>query len=456
MIKKLKKKFIIVALASVATLLIATLAIINVVNFALVTKDADRILDMLADRNGQFGPSFDGQFEATPDGQQASDPSEGQNGPQNGFSPFGPEGPMGGAGPMGPDSPDTRESVRFFTIAFDEDGQSRMIVYNMSAVTVEEAVSWASSLKSKNGGWTSTTYRFRTYVKDGETYVTVIDQSRELLPSFRVLWASIIGTVAGLLITFAVLLLLAERFVKPIAVSDVKQKKFIAQAARELKTPLTVLAIDKERLKDDSGESEITKSIDKQVDKLFDLTMRMNELVLLEDYDAEKQTVNISEIVDRTADTFKEQFVKRNITVNKSIKPDISYHGDSAMLEKMTYEIVENASHYSKSFFNVRLDDAGGRITLKLENDAEDLPPAGDLDTVFERFNKSEKSLGKGLGLPIVKAIVENHGGRAKAKSDGEKFIIKIELQKVHSSQFKVVRRVTRLQAFVGAPLGLL
>ena len=428
MIKKLKKKFIIVALASIATLLIVTLAIINVVNFALVTKDADKILDMLADRNGQFGPSFDGQFEAAPDGQPAPDPNDGQSGSQNGFSPFGPEGPMGGAGPMGPDSPETRESIRFFTIAFDEDDQNRIVVYNMSAVTVEEAVSWASSLKDKKGGWTSTTYRFRTYVKDGETYVTVIDQSRELLPSYRVLWASIIGTVAGLLVTFAVLMLLAERFVRPIAQSDIKQKKFIAQAARELKTPLTVLAIDKERLKDDSGESEITVSIDKQVDKLFDLTMRMNELVLFEDSDAEKQTVNLSDIANRVVDTFKEQFAKRNITVNKSIKPDISYHGDSAMLEKMMYEMLENSSHYSKSFFNITLDDTGGRITLRLENDAEDLPPAGDMDTVFERFYKSEASLGKGLGLSIVKAIVENHGGRAKAKSDGEKFIIKVEL----------------------------
>ena len=181
-------------------------------------------------------------------------------------------------------------------------------------------------------------------------------------------------------------------------------------------------------MKETYGENEVTRSIDKQVDALFDLTMRMNELVLFEEADAEKQSVNLSNIANRTVDSLEEQFAKRQITVNRSIKPDIVYFGDGAMLEKMMYEMVENSSHYSKSFFNIKLDDTSGRITLRLENDTDNIPPAGDLDTVFERFYKSENSLGKGLGLSIVKAIVDTHGGRAKAKSDGEKFIIKVEL----------------------------
>ena len=58
----------------------------------------------------------------------------------------------------------------------------------ISAVTEEEALSWARSLRGENKrGWTRGVYRYRVYKTNHITYVTVIDQSRELLPCFRIL-----------------------------------------------------------------------------------------------------------------------------------------------------------------------------------------------------------------------------------------------------------------------------
>ena len=197
MIKKLKIKFISVALVSVAVLLFVTLATINIVNFSMVAADADKILDMLVKDAGQFNfdlpdgtiPPWEqegngGQFGPPPTGDNSSEgdvdpqappegepqapqqaepqapqqaepqaPQEGQNPdsatgqPPEDFVPpegdrnfpFGP-GPWGMFGPMGPDSKDTQQSTRFFTIAFNDDGDSRVVNHSMSAVTEDEAV----------------------------------------------------------------------------------------------------------------------------------------------------------------------------------------------------------------------------------------------------------------------------------------------------------------------------
>ena len=447
MIKKLKIKFIAVAMASIAALLIVILATINIVNFTMVTEDADKLLDMMTNASGDFPVlPTSGGFPAPPEGEEGFQPpqgegfqppqGEGNDPPQGGDSGQSPDGggfqpPEGGffgpMGQLGPDSPDTQASSRFFTVAFDAEGQARVVVFNMSATDEAGAVEWATSLKNKKGGWTNTSYRFRTYEAGGETYVTVIDQGREILPTLHVFWASIIGSAAGLAVAFVVLLLLAGRFVSPIAKSDEKQKKFIAQAARELKTPLTVLAIDKERIKEDFGESDVTRSVDKQVDKMFDLANGLNELIIFEQADAELTQTDLSELTEKAFTAFTETFAKRNISLDKSIKEGVSYKGDRLMLEKMVYEIADNASTFAKTFVKVKLDEASGRITLRVENDADGLE-TGDLDTVFERFNKSDSSTGKGLGLSMVKAVVEAHKGRVRAYSRDGNFIIKVEL----------------------------
>ena len=103
-------------------------------------------------------------------------------------------------GPMGPESPEMNASMRYFTYAFDSDGNAEQIAYQISAVTEEEAESWAESLADEKMGWTRGTYRYRVYEHKDKTYVTVIDQGRELLPSFRILSICVCGEVLVLIL----------------------------------------------------------------------------------------------------------------------------------------------------------------------------------------------------------------------------------------------------------------
>ena len=159
--KQAKRKFIRTALFAVGVLLAALLTVINVTGFTMAGTDADRLLDRLTGGHGSFIP----------------DASAGTR--------FSPEGDR--FGPMGPTSPEMEKSLRFFTVAFDDAGNAETVAFELSAVSESDAVSWARSLLSGDRGWTKGTYRYRVYRFGDRTYVSVIDQGRELTPVYRIL-----------------------------------------------------------------------------------------------------------------------------------------------------------------------------------------------------------------------------------------------------------------------------
>ena len=402
MIKKFKIKFIVTALLSIALLLITILGIVNITNFALVSDDADRVLEMLIDNKGSFK-------EMTPPNDNQSVDGERR-------------------GPIGPNSPETQQSMRYFTYCFNYDDESQQLILKMTSFSKEEIIEWAQSLENKTGGWTREIYRYRTYSdENGYKYVTVIDQGRELLPSYRVLIISVIGVFLGLGVSFVILLFLANKFVEPLQISERQQKKFVADAARELKNPVTILALEEENLKETYGVSKSTQAIDKQIKKLNDLTISLNTLLVYESEELKKEVFNLSEMLNNACSEYKSLFKQKAIDLKFEIDPEIIFNGDSNMIYKMIEELLNNALFFSKTYTNLKLYQENSRIGLLIENDAEKIKD-GPLDTIFERFYRGDNSLGKGLGLTIVKEIVTLHKGRVIAYAKDNQFNIKIEL----------------------------
>ena len=405
MIKKLKIKFIVTAMVAISALLFLILATINIVNFSRVTADADRVIGLITQTENGFGEPL-----SAPSGQ------------------WQPEG----RGRMGPDAPDTQASIRYFTFAFDESGSVREVHFRMSAISRDDAALWAESLKNKTRGWTRSIYRYSVYRKNGETFVTVVDSGRELLPSYRVLWASIIGSVTGLIVSFLVILFLSGKFVKPLLDSDKRQKAFISDASREMKTPLTAIAVDKEVLKERFGENESTRSIDRQVDKLFGLTLKLNELLVYERGQVEKEKFDLSSEIRDAVGEFKEIAEKKGLSVESDLEDKVELSGDRSLISKALRESLDNAVKFGKTFVRCCLKKTDDRIIISFANDADGLPEnlrGGEYDRVFERFFKgAPNGEGKGLGLSIVKEIVLLHGGRVKATVKNDLFTLKVEL----------------------------
>lgn len=427
-VKKLRTKFILVATVSVFVLLVVILGSVNISNFALVTSDADQITQRIADSQGELNIT-EGETEPT----TVSVEGEGGGGQPG-------EGGQGG-NPGGPGSPETLASIRYFTYAFSttDSSTSKLIVNNMVMVEDTAAQEWSGNLLSGNEvGWTDIYFRYRRYAvtetadSSTWTYVTVIDESRELSPSYRVLWASLIGSGVGLVIAFLAIFFISKRVFKPLEESQRKQKRFISNASHELKTPLAIISANAEILEMEMGENESIDDIERQVKRMSETVKNLNALAKIDEIEApEFSSFNISDTAREIAMGFQDAFAKQNKEFVVNIQEDVYYKGNESMIRQLLQSILSNALKYSDSKAIFSLSSNNGRVSIEERNDCA-LIKDGPLDSVFERFYRSEEARassieGSGIGLSIAKEVVDLHKGRISARGENGNFIIKAD-----------------------------
>ena len=397
MIKKLRKKLTIFTILGVFSLLVVLLTVINVTNFVMVAEQADDIAQRIKKNDGEIPPANPGEA----------------------------------PGPMNPGSPENLASIRYCTYSEEQDD---FMYYNLQMDKKADFLKLAEKLSSSGAkkGWTNTVYRYRVYKKADVKYVILIDQSRELIPSYRILVVSIISALAGLGIITLLTLLVSRKLIKPIEDSDNQQRRFIADAAIALKTPVSVISIDNATLTNEHGEELANKSIRKQVDKLLDLAEDLNALTTASEVRTNKQEFNVSNVLKGVINQYHYAFSDNGKELSIDIQEDVLFIGDDGMFKKMFSEIIENSLKYSDNQTSITLKSENNRITIEFKNDAKGIPE-GSLDRVFERFYRLDykdhsQYDGSGVGLSIVKEIVERHGGRIIARGESDMFILKIEL----------------------------
>ena len=396
--KTARNQFLLTAMLALFVLLSVILAAINIADFAMAEIDADTVTQMIAQNEGNPPEQLPGEF-----------PEDFRR------------------GPMGPDSPELRDSVRYFTVAFYENGTAQVISYNINAVSREEAADWAKSLTAGTTGWTRTTYRYRVYQTGDKVCVTVIDQGRELISSFRTLKISIIGGTIGLAIAFVVLLYASRRIIKPIEDADRRQKKFMADAEKEFKVPLTVISANTELLEREHGSSEQTQSINRQVRKMTALVSRIGEMSVIPENGA-PAAVNLSDLIRQMTEVEKPVFEAAGIRLATEIESGVQVAGEEKVFRKILEEIIANAEDYSisKAKFVLRKDKE--RVILIESNDTS--LPDMDANHAFDRFTRLENAggvEGAGLGLSYVREWVQDYG-RIDAKVENGCFRIRITL----------------------------
>ncbi|MBQ1503688.1 MAG: HAMP domain-containing histidine kinase [Clostridia bacterium] len=394
---KVRRKLVVSAMAALLILLTALLAVINVINFALVAEDADRIKETIAEGGGEFRDMM-----------------------KNGEGPV----PGGRAGPMGPDSPETPFTARFFTVRFDKNGKAETVAHNISAFTEDEAKEIAGKLVGeKRTGWVMTTYRFRVYKKGGETYVTVIDQGRELTPSYRILVVSVVGEAVVLILALAFLSAFSRKLIRPLEEADRKQKKFIGEAEAAIKVPLTVIGADVEIIERTSGPTDRTASIRRQVGRMTEITKKLRTMSLIE---GERELFDLSAAVKRAALSSADGFSVRGIALDLDVEEGVKIGADEGSLSKAVTELFENAAKFAKSRASATLKREGERVTFSVTNDA-DLPD-GPVEQAFDRFVRLPNAggvPGDGIGLCSVRDAIREAGGRVSAVCSNGEFTVR-------------------------------
>ncbi|MBR3428572.1 MAG: HAMP domain-containing histidine kinase [Clostridia bacterium] len=458
---KARKRFVLFAMFCVFLLLFVLLGIINGLNFTLASEDADRVTKMLAEQQGMFDsleipllpdgnilgqqgmlPFPEAEQESMGTKRQDADssskeqkgkgqPATGQSFPNLQGNPS-PSFSPGFIRPLGPApaSPDMEFSLRYFTYSFDTDGNAEQVAFQISAVTEEEALEWARSLSGEHEtGWTQFVYRYRTYVNDGKTYVTVIDQGRELIPSYRILMISGIGLAVGLIVSCILLMYVGRRLFKPLEDADRKQKRFIADAEKEFKVPLTIINANTEIMERENGETDQTLSINRQVKKMLGLVKKLSNVGVFDEGELTKLQCDVSALAQAIGDTMINSFTEKERTLEVNADQPVVINADSEAISQLISELLENALKFSLSKAQMKVGVEDGHDVIIVTNDTN--LPDGNYDQVFDRFTRLENAKdlsGAGLGLSHVKEIVQAHNGRASANVAHGVFILRINL----------------------------
>ena len=160
------------------------------------------------------------------------------------------------------------------------------------------------------------------------------------------------------------------------------------------------------------------------------LLATVSELMTLASSRSEKirvadEAVDFSKIATRIDRTFKDEAVERGLDFKITLPEDLPIiRGDSGMLEQMLENLVSNGIKYTPSGGKVCVTFSKGAANVRIEvGDTGIGIPSADLPNLFKEFYRAENAKaveahGTGLGLPIVKEIVEKHGGRIMVESE--------------------------------------
>lgn len=208
---------------------------------------------------------------------------------------------------------------------------------------------------------------------------------------------------------------------------EAMRRDFIANAAHELRTPLTNLQGYLEALRDGVivADRSTYESLHEEADRLVRLSRSLDALA---DGDAgatprAAREIDLAAAVRSALDLAAPAIERAQLRLSSEIPERLPARADPDRLAQVLANLLSNAVRYTPTggTITVRAERRSGDHLVSVANSGEGIP-ADDLDRVFERFYRVEKSRdrargGAGIGLAIVKQLVESSGGRVGAES---------------------------------------
>ena len=205
--------------------------------------------------------------------------------------------------------------------------------------------------------------------------------------------------------------------------SEMIRREFIANLSHELKTPMTVISGYAEGLLDGTiphdNEDRYLNVVSSETKRLSRLVNSMLEVSTLHSAGSETlldDSFDASEVVRLALLSLDSKIYSKNLDVEAELPEEaIMTRGDRDAITQVVFNLIDNAIKFSDQGGKIGLSlwKQGNRAFVSIENRGETIPE-GDLPHIFERFHKADKSRsasteGVGLGLYIVKTILDNH-----------------------------------------------
>ncbi len=227
------------------------------------------------------------------------------------------------------------------------------------------------------------------------------------------------------------LILAFNSMAQALATLEMSRRSFVANVSHELKTPMTTIGGFIDGILDGTIESEketqYLKIVSDEVKRLSRLVTGMLNMSKIEagELDLKPVKFDISEMIFHTLLSFEQIIDSKHIDIRglDSFASNQIY-ADKDMINQVIYNLVDNAVKFTPEggYIEVRSIADAEKIIVKIRNSGRGIP-GEEIDKIFERFYKIDKSRsfdvkGAGMGLYIVKTIIELHGGHIAARSE--------------------------------------
>lgn len=302
---------------------------------------------------------------------------------------------------------------------------------SMDADTLGEAVTGALSAGGSSGTLRSLgLFYVRAETRDtaGGVKLALADATG-LVSSLRRDTLTSLGLfAAGMAVVYLISLWLSTLAVRPVAEAWEKQKRFVADASHELKTPLTVILANSNILRAHAAETVASQSqwLESTEEEGARLRTLIDEMLRLASADAEERPsaltdTDVSELTQEQLLYFEPVGFEQGVSLSAEVESGVTVRSDPARLSQLIQILLDNAVKYapSGSAVTVELNAEGKGARLRVTNGGEPIP-AEDLPHIFDRFYRTDRARsegGYGLGLAIAKGLSESMGATLTAES---------------------------------------
>lgn len=397
-IRRLRRKFILMAVAALTiTLSILCAAFIGI--FAHTnTQRADDLIEVLHENGGAFPP---------PDETRAPASS-----------------------PAFRVTPETPYETRYATAWIGADGNASSIDAGHIAPMEEDDIAEIAEQAWEDGkarGYLGS-YRYAAFPdEDGAGTVIILDCYLQQQSMFTMLRIGLATSLACIAMVLLLLIPLSKRVVRPFERNLERQRRFVTDASHELKTPLSIISANTDLTERLSGETQWTRSTKTQIARLSTLVGDLVDTARASEgpVQGELPEVDLSLMAERAVEDFRPLAEASGKGLDARIEERTMVKGDERSLQRLLNILLDNAVKYCDEDGDVRvsLESRRRHAVLRVSNPAGKLSP-DELPRIFDRFYRTDESRsretgGYGIGLSAARGIVEGYGGKLVAKKDG-------------------------------------
>ncbi len=356
----------------------------------------------------------------------------------------GPERGRGGIRSGGRDRSELLRSVsedELGALALDENGKEYLRVGCAESLDDETvAAISAAALEDADGQGRVGRWEYRCVDYTGGTGVLILNAASLRAEDAETALISLLGFAVACCLFALLARALSRVIVKPVEENTQMQKRFVADASHELKTPLTVIDANAAVLEQSIGQNKWLDYIKEQTGRMAGLVNELLQLSNLEEAGEigapqQREPYDAAEAVMAAALPFESVAFEHGVTLEADTPDSLDVCGRRKDLEQLAAILIDNAVKHSPAGGTVRVGlrraaQRHGRkeesaLELRVANSGDEIPPDA-LEHIFDRFYRVDESRthrdnSYGLGLAIAKGLAEKNGGTITVTShDGQ------------------------------------